>query len=218
MLREFSVITFKSNALWYIPYTLWLNIFSNWLYVLAVWCYDNSCNALQYALNREPQFVRNVSFLMDAWHFKCHEKCCTAYNSAQYKQFQNSQLAEQQNSKLDNIKCQVGVWNCFRLIFTVVIVLTIVHVLLLFAFHVFLRTQVVPCDKNLAQNSAKYSCCCCCLDFLSCCLEYSIPCSVLTGAEFSLCCCVHVCWSFEECVHVTIQLLGVHAPLLIRAE
>lgn len=37
--------------------------------------YDNGCNFLNYALNRDPEWAARVRVFIDALHWKCHTKC-----------------------------------------------------------------------------------------------------------------------------------------------
>jgi hypothetical protein len=43
--------------------------------------YDNACNALTYALNRDPQFARQLRIVVDKLHFKGHTACATSLDS-----------------------------------------------------------------------------------------------------------------------------------------
>lgn len=43
--------------------------------------YDNGCNLLQYALNREPLFLLNTQICIDELHYKGHRRCAKAFDS-----------------------------------------------------------------------------------------------------------------------------------------
>ena len=75
----------------------------------AVAIYDNGCNFSHYCLNREPQFFRDTFTLVDAAHFiASHQSCSPAFYSRKYPHItDNSQLQEQKNSQIDNIRDQV---------------------------------------------------------------------------------------------------------------
>lgn len=40
--------------------------------------YDNACNFLNYALNRDPAWAKSVRVFIDALHFKGHTCCATS--------------------------------------------------------------------------------------------------------------------------------------------
>eukprot|EP00058_Branchiostoma_floridae_P011653 XP_002597141.1 hypothetical protein BRAFLDRAFT_76329 [Branchiostoma floridae] len=75
--------------------------------------YDNACKLHRYAMNREPHFFRNTTFLVDRFHFKGHIGCSLGYSMDTYKTFSdistiNSQVNEQANSGLIRIQPQVS--------------------------------------------------------------------------------------------------------------
>lgn len=43
--------------------------------------YDNGCNLLRYALNRDPRFVAMLLVLIDAFHAPNHHACAAAFNT-----------------------------------------------------------------------------------------------------------------------------------------
>jgi hypothetical protein len=42
--------------------------------------YDNACNTLNYALNRDPIWAASQRFFVDAMHYKGHKACAGAFN------------------------------------------------------------------------------------------------------------------------------------------
>lgn len=73
-----------------------------WLYTRMdgapkVVVYDNSCHLHGYCLNREPQWVKGTTFVIDKTHYKGHVGCSRGYDITTYPQLTvlNSQLAEQ---------------------------------------------------------------------------------------------------------------------------
>lgn len=43
--------------------------------------YDNFCNAVHYALNREPVYFRNVDGYVDAFHWQGHVACSVSLST-----------------------------------------------------------------------------------------------------------------------------------------
>lgn len=43
--------------------------------------YDNGCNTIHYALNREPAFFSDVDMYVDAFHMAGHVKCRKSFNT-----------------------------------------------------------------------------------------------------------------------------------------
>ena len=77
----------------------------------AAFVYDNGCNHAHYCLAREPHFFKDMQQLIDAMHYRSHTSCPTSYDItrmawAHSGPLRNSQLAEQQNSKLSYIETQ----------------------------------------------------------------------------------------------------------------
>lgn len=75
--------------------------------------YDNGCNHAHYCLNREPAFFRHMQQLIDAMHYRGHTNCPTSFDITRVSKerrepLRNSQLAEQQNSKLGYIVTQAS--------------------------------------------------------------------------------------------------------------
>ncbi|XP_078661027.1 uncharacterized protein LOC144905304 isoform X2 [Branchiostoma floridae x Branchiostoma belcheri] len=75
--------------------------------------YDNACKLHGYAMNREPHFFRNTTFLVDRFHFKGHIGCSLGYDMDSYSTCPNiksinSQVNEQANSGLVRIRPQVS--------------------------------------------------------------------------------------------------------------
>lgn len=69
--------------------------------------YDNACNLAHFSLNREPEWFSKTLFLVDAYHFDTsHANCSPAFDVQAYKMHRNSQLHEQKNSLLDNMRAQ----------------------------------------------------------------------------------------------------------------
>ena len=46
--------------------------------------YDNSCNAHDWALNRDPAWFAFVEWYIDNMHFKGHTDCCLAYDTGRW--------------------------------------------------------------------------------------------------------------------------------------
>ncbi|XP_052100691.1 uncharacterized protein LOC127734717 [Mytilus californianus] len=67
--------------------------------------YDNAFNLQQYCLNRDPGFFRKTRFYVDGLHWDCHG-CAVSYKGLLYPEIQNinTQLVEQNNSKLKKLK------------------------------------------------------------------------------------------------------------------
>jgi hypothetical protein len=82
------------------PRTLFEVVYTRWRRPPRLIVYDNNCHAHAYFLNREPQFVKDTTFLIDKIHFKGHVGCCIGYDIAAYPEYGswNSQLHEQKVS------------------------------------------------------------------------------------------------------------------------
>ena len=63
--------------------TLFEAISIHWLTPPAVVVYDNSCHAMTYALNREPEWFKSVMWIIDAMHFLGHTGCAHCFNIKQ---------------------------------------------------------------------------------------------------------------------------------------
>jgi hypothetical protein len=101
--------------------------------------YDNACNLMSYALNREPKFFKDTLFLVDSHHWTTsHKACSTTFNSSNYpKLVSNSSLAEQKNSRLDLIKTQVGtsLFTWYKLSNHLLIVIIVLLLLYIYICH-----------------------------------------------------------------------------------
>ncbi|KAI9136036.1 hypothetical protein BKA69DRAFT_1034025, partial [Paraphysoderma sedebokerense] len=69
-------------------------------------CYDNACNVLEYALNREPVFFKNTLCVIDGLHFFNHLNCNAGFDSRRYPELDQfiTVLCEQKNNIIANIK------------------------------------------------------------------------------------------------------------------
>ena len=79
------------------PRTLFEAIYIHWPTPPAVVVYDNSCHAMTYALNREPEWFKSVVWIIDAMHFLGHTGCAHCFNIKQQPRLLrlNSQICEQ---------------------------------------------------------------------------------------------------------------------------
>ena len=74
--------------------------------------YDNACKLHQMVLKREPLRFKNTKFLVDRFHSKGHT-CSRGYHMDTYKKDEiiatiNSQLCEQLNARLKNLRGQIA--------------------------------------------------------------------------------------------------------------
>ena len=74
--------------------------------------YDNCCYMHRYATKREPARFKDSKFLIDRFHSKNHT-CTKGYDMSTYTYDKkisniNSQVAEQMNSHLVNLKSQIA--------------------------------------------------------------------------------------------------------------
>ena len=67
--------------------------------------YDFGCAALDYCLNRLPDWFKDMIVLVDRMHWDNHTACCTGFNMRLYEDLKclNSQIAEQCNAALKKI-------------------------------------------------------------------------------------------------------------------
>ncbi|DBA94641.1 TPA: hypothetical protein ACH3X1_002213 [Trebouxia sp. C0004] len=84
------------------PRTLFEAIYVHWPTPPQVVVYDNSCHAMTYALNREPEWFNAVQWVIDATHFPGHTGCAYAFDIKRQPCLSrlNSQICEQRNSRL----------------------------------------------------------------------------------------------------------------------
>ena len=82
------------------PRTLFEAIYVHWPVPPQVVVYDNSCHAMTYALNREPEWFKNVQWVIDATHFPGHTGCADAFDIKRQPLLStlNSQICEQRVS------------------------------------------------------------------------------------------------------------------------
>ena len=74
--------------------------------------YDNACNLQDYCLSRAPLFFALTTFLVDGFHWRNHKACSVGYMIKSYEdsrlQALNTQIAEQNNSSLKNLKSMMS--------------------------------------------------------------------------------------------------------------
>ena len=70
--------------------------------------YDNTCNAHDYSLNREPGWFQETEWYIDQTHFAGHKHCCSAYDTRHYPQVRCTPLPEQQNAKLRQLENHIS--------------------------------------------------------------------------------------------------------------
>ena len=74
--------------------------------------YDNACNLQDYCLSRAPLFFAHTKFLVDGFHWRNHKACSLGYMIKGYEdkwlQALNTQIAEQNNSSLKNLKAMMS--------------------------------------------------------------------------------------------------------------
>ena len=89
------------------PRTLFEAIYVHWPVPPQVVVYDNSCHAMTYALNREPQWFKNVQWVIDATHFPGHTGCAFAFDIKRQPLLSklNSQICEQRVSNMHTYIC-----------------------------------------------------------------------------------------------------------------
>lgn len=82
------------------PRTLFEVIYVHWPTQPEVVVYDNSCHAMTYALNREPEWFKSVVWIIDATHFPGHTGCAHSFNIKRHPTLAklNSQICEQRVS------------------------------------------------------------------------------------------------------------------------
>ena len=75
--------------------------------------YDNSCHALEYALNREPDFIKDTLFLVDRFHYPNHSSCSRTFDSRRNPctLHLNSQVCEQYNRLLKKVGTSIQYSN-----------------------------------------------------------------------------------------------------------
>jgi hypothetical protein len=75
--------------------------------------YDNCCNLMHFALNRDPEFFRDTEFFVDQFHFAGHSHCHTDFTTRDVKERldSNSSLAEQFNSIFRSLEHAAGYMN-----------------------------------------------------------------------------------------------------------
>eukprot|EP00112_Aurelia_sp_Birch-Aquarium-sp1_P011847 Seg249.10 transcript_id=Seg249.10/GoldUCD/mRNA.D3Y31 product="hypothetical protein" protein_id=Seg249.10/GoldUCD/D3Y31 len=97
----------ESNESPNVPFTVFRTRFLNAPNTII---YDNCCNLHNYCLNRDPIHFNKTKFLVDRFHWKYHVGCCQAYNISTYPEYEtlNSQVNEQQNSTLKNLRSQLS--------------------------------------------------------------------------------------------------------------
>ncbi|XP_076110329.1 uncharacterized protein LOC143079061 [Mytilus galloprovincialis] len=79
----------------------------------SVIIYDNACNLQNYALNRDPAFFKETKFVVDNLHWKNHKGCSKVYHAKEHPSLSgiNTQMVEQNNSKLQKLKSQLSYMN-----------------------------------------------------------------------------------------------------------
>jgi hypothetical protein len=74
--------------------------------------YDFACNALEYALNREPHLFAHTKMLVDKFHYNHNHKCNPTFSLDHYPASMidliNSSSCESTNSYTDLFKTQVA--------------------------------------------------------------------------------------------------------------
>lgn len=71
--------------------------------------YDNSCKLHAFCLNRNPTRYRDTRFGIDRFHFPNHVNCSLGYKLQNpQEKFINSQVVEQLNSQLKNLRSQLS--------------------------------------------------------------------------------------------------------------
>ena len=83
------------------PRTLFEAIYLHWPFPPKVVVYDNSCHAMTYALNREPEWFKDVQWVIDATHFPGHIGCAFSFDIKRQPCLShlNSQICEQRVRK-----------------------------------------------------------------------------------------------------------------------
>lgn len=91
------------------PSVVFRVLFTRWRR-LKRFIYDNVCNLMAYALNREAIWAGGIHWLIDRLHAPNHKDCSPAFSIARYPSLQavNSQRSEQKNSRLVNAKTQAA--------------------------------------------------------------------------------------------------------------
>ena len=74
--------------------------------------YDNSCKLYQYVLNHQPSHFQKTNFFVDQFHWRGHVGCSSGYSLDKYTTSDiatiNSQVNEQANAGLQQIKGQIA--------------------------------------------------------------------------------------------------------------
>ncbi|XP_052683945.1 uncharacterized protein LOC128168947 [Crassostrea angulata] len=93
-----------------VPFTF---IRTRFLTAPSVVIYDNACNLHAYFLNRDPLFVQNTTFAVDNLHWRNHKSCSKIYHAKNIPLLDgvNTQMVEQNNSKLRKLKSQLSYMN-----------------------------------------------------------------------------------------------------------
>ena len=89
------------------PMYVFQTVYGRWETAPKLLIYDNACNALTYALRREPFFFRNTLWLVDSLHYVNHSNCNCGFNfgtNPYYKGRFSSVLSEIKNQKINKIK------------------------------------------------------------------------------------------------------------------
>lgn len=75
--------------------------------------YDNACNLHSYCLNRDQGFFQATLFVVDNMHWGNHTSCSKVYHAKVHPRLQgvNTQMVEQNNSKLRKLKSQLSYMN-----------------------------------------------------------------------------------------------------------
>jgi len=72
--------------------------------------YDNACHLNNYALNRDPKRYSATRFRIDRMHTKNHTTCSNGYALREFDEI-NSQMVEQNNSRLATLRAQLSYMN-----------------------------------------------------------------------------------------------------------
>jgi len=80
--------------------TLFDLILTRWDRPPDIIIYDNACNMHKFCLSREPEYFKDVMFILDRLHVAGHVKCCLSYDPYQHAFVVdiNTQLCEQANA------------------------------------------------------------------------------------------------------------------------
>ena len=86
--------------------------------------YDNACNAMRYALRREPGLFASVRFLVDRLHWPNHARCSTHFRMFEHSAYDvvirtlDSQRAEQWNKMLARLTTHIHYSNPYHAMMT----------------------------------------------------------------------------------------------------